>query len=137
MPEFIATGFQIIVMYCVFNKDSAIKVSKKTESKVKSKASIAESSPSSPTSSSKILTTTSEHKSILTNSSLSKASSSESSDSNLHLSESGSSIESNTRISLKMSDDGWKKYWKSVSANTGTKNLMKVEGLKTKNYRSY
>ena len=31
-----------------------------------------------------------------------------------------------------MSDDGWEKYWKLVSASADTKNLIKVEGLELK-----
>ena len=84
MPKLIAIEFQIIVTCYIFDKNSATKFSSKSESKVGSKISIVKIglSLSSPTSSSKVPTVTSEYKSVSTNSLLSKAFSFESNDSN-------------------------------------------------------
>ena len=84
MPKLIAIEFQIIVTCYIFDKNSATKFSSKSESKVGSKILIVKIglSLSSPTSSSKVPTVTSEYKSVSTNSLLSKAFSFESNDSN-------------------------------------------------------
>ena len=43
-----------------------------------------------------------------------------------------SSTESNTFISPKMDEKGWKKYWKSMDSKINLKNLLKVKGLELK-----